>query len=135
MRNVKPAKHKVHLFSGDHRNFEDLAKESKDNILHLPAHTSMTHDWGTAKSFALAKRDSSKRYNIMHIAIAPRDKLIHVAHISHSDHEYESILPAGTNIKYHGTTHLEIEHATPYENNGIMHSIIKLHHFTVHSQE
>ena len=52
MKHAKASGHEHHVFSGTSRDFESIAKHSKDGIIHLPAHTSATHALHIARQFA-----------------------------------------------------------------------------------
>jgi hypothetical protein len=126
MEHSKPSGHEVHLFSGTSRNFENLNKHTKDNIFHFPAHTSLTHHRAVAADFAIDKAMTNNLddAHIMHVHVKPHDKILHVSRVSDMPSEYETILPAGTKLKYHGSSEHE------YNNDNY-----KVHHFTIHSQE
>lgn len=121
-----PSGHEFHTFSGSSRDFEHLAKHTKDNIFHAPVHTSTSHDIETAKEFAHGKAESREieQRHLMHIHVKPHDKVLHVA--SESDHpeEHETIIPSGTKLKYHNSSHETIDNRK-----------FKVHHFSIHSQE
>ena len=126
MEHSKPSGHEVHLFSGTGRNFENLNKHTKDNIFHFPAHTSLTHHRAVAAEFATDKAMTNDLDNahMMHIHVKPHDKILHVSRVSDMPSEYETILPAGTKLKYHGSSDHKYDDCN-----------YKLHHFTVHSQD
>lgn len=115
-KHAKPSGHSVTLYSGTRGvDFSKLAKQSKDNILHSPAHISATHRHEVATDFSNG--------HMIAIHVKPEDKILHVSHHSAmGKHEAETIIPAGTKLQY--------SHSTPQE-----HTLNKLHHFTIHSQE
>lgn len=130
--NVKPAGSEVHLYSGSRHDFSKMAKNSKDHILHSPAHISATHDKQTAYEFAyngmVRNKDPSSDekipLHINHIHVHPDDKILHASGMSKIPEEHESIIPAGTKLKYHHTT-----------NHTVSKNKIHVHHFTIHSQD
>ncbi len=126
MKHAKPSGHEVYLFSGTSRNFEALNKHTKDNIFHFPAHTSLTHHIRVATEFASQKASDNdlEHAHMIYVHVKPHDKILHVSRISDIPTEYETILPAGTKLKYHGTSN--------HNQNG---DDFKVHHFTVHSQD
>lgn len=116
MKHAKPSGHEFHTFSGVSTDFGKLAKESKDHILHSPAHISTSHSVEEAQHFS--EKHSDGFYHHIHIHIKPHDKILHISSVSEKPHEHETIIPAGTKLKYHGTTkHDDID---------------KFHHFTIH---
>jgi hypothetical protein len=130
MRHAKPSGYEFHLFSGTSRNFEDLAKHTKDNIFHFPAHTSMTHDFHTASDFAIRKRKSrglepTDYLHMIDVHIKPYDKLLHISQYSRYPNEGETILPARTNLQYIGSSTHSLRSTRVY----------RAHHFTIHSQQ
>lgn len=117
----KPIGKEVHLYSGVGFNPSELANKSKDKVIHSPAHISATHEAEIARSFT----ENHDEKHIMHIHMKPHDKGFHVGSHSENDHEHETIIPAGTKLKYHNTT----QHV---DDDGNTHNV---HHFTIHSQE
>lgn len=106
-KNARPIGAHLSVYTGSGIDLEDAAKQSKDGVIHLPAHTSTSIVKTIASSFG---------YHKNRINIKPDDKGLYVDHIS-SMGERELILPAKTRLKYHGRD----EHDTPV--------------FSVHSQE
>lgn len=121
----RPIGHEVHLYSGVGFNPRAAAKKSKDGILHLPAHISMSHDSEVASGFANINHDlDNTGRHIIHVHAKPTDKGYHIGGHSLAAPEHETVLPAGTKLKYsHTTVHKD--------DNGDRHNV---HHFTVHSQ-
>jgi len=117
----KPIGKEVHLYSGVGFNPAELANKSKDKVIHSPAHISATHEVETARSFT----ENHDEKHIMHIHMQPHDKGFHVGSHSENDHEYETIVPANTKLKYINTT----QHTDDDGN------IYHVHHFSVHSQD
>lgn len=117
VKHAKPSGHEVVLHSGTKSiDFSKLAKQSKDGILHSPAHISATHSISVANNFARADGESKKQ--MIHIHVKPTDKILHVSHhSSFGMDEHETIIPAGTKLKY--------LHSSDESN----------HHFEIHSQE
>lgn len=105
-RNSRPVGEHLTVYSGSGINLEEVAKKSKDGIVHLPAHTSTSTSEVVASAFGHKNR----------INLKPDDKGLYVNHLS-SLGEKELILPAKTRLKYHGRDELD----TPT--------------FSVHSQE
>lgn len=110
----KPTGHHFYVYTGSpSANFADMAKNSKDGILHSPAHISTSLNKSVAVSFSNPKTETS---SVCRINIAPKDRVVYVGKDSHHPHEKELIIPAGTSIKY-----------THTDNSGT-------HHFDLHSQ-
>jgi hypothetical protein len=137
MNNAKPSGHEFHLFSGVSRNYGAIAKKSKNHIVHAPAHTSATHSLVTAREFshnkasaAMASGDKPgtlglpKENHMIHIHVKPHDKILHISRISAYEDEHETVIPAGTNLKY--------SHSSKHNHNGKEYNV---HHFTIHSQK
>ena len=133
MKNAKSSGEELHLFSGVHQDFKKLATKTHGNTFFMPAHTSMTHNKNTALEFSSEKStrfstDLKKIHHIMHIHIKPTDKLLHVSKLSQHPTEHETILPAKTHLKYHGTDTYKVK----ILNNPAM---LNMHHFTIERQE
>ena len=133
---AKPSGHEFHTFSGTSRDFSEIAKNSKDGIIHSPAHISVTHSPEVAKDFADQKYfakdkgvDVDSRRHLIHIHVKPHDKILHVSRHSEHSSEHETIIPAGTKLKYH--------HSSDHEGGGSgrFKKTYRVHHFTIHSQE
>lgn len=123
----QPLGHHVHLYSGVGFNPREAVEKSKDSIIHLPAHISTTHDVRIAKTFAENNQDidSDSGLHIIHIEAKPTDKGYHIGKHSNMLAENETIVPAGTKLKYsHSSTHHD---GTDNQ--------FHVHHFTIHSQE
>mgnify|MGYP001079217026 CR=1 FL=1 len=112
----KPLGKKITLYHGSHHDFGAAAKNSKDGIVHNPAHMSTSHD-----------HKSSKRFGSGHMVVIHADRNTKAVHIdgkgsaSAGSGEKETVLPAGTKLK-----HIK-SHKTSDGYN--------VHHFKVHSQE
>ena len=133
MKNAKSSGEELHLFSGVHQDFKKLATKTHGNTFFMPAHTSMTHSGKIASYFSEDKSnkyttDNRRIHNIMHVHIKPIDKLLHISKFSAMPWEHETILPAKTHLKYHGTDTYK-----PINIHG--QGVMNIHHFTVHSQE
>jgi hypothetical protein len=125
-----PIRTKTNLYSGTDFDPSEAAKNSKDGILHAPAHISATHSLSVAQSFARNKaaftpRSDGKKH-IIKIATELKDKAYHVGKHSSKPDEYETIIPAGTKLKYHHST---------VEKDDLTGEDFHVHHFTVHSQD
>jgi len=115
-----PLGHDVHLYSGVGFDPKKAAKKSKKGIIHLPAHISTSHSTNIASSFA----DEKPGRHIMHIDAKAHDKGYHIGKYSAMDHEHETVIPAGTKLKYsHSSKHKSVGHK------------YQVHHFTIHSQD
>jgi len=112
-----------HVYSGTHIRGDEAAQESR--ILFSPAHISTSHDVGVAKRFAERKGISRLGHNIMHIHLKPEDKAYHVGNHSLFRGEHETVIPAGTSLRYSHTTHHHDEDGQYF----------KVHHYTIDSQE
>lgn len=123
MKHASPTGHEYHVFSGTRRDFEEISHHEKTNKFHFPAHTSTTHSIDVAKSFAIGKKDPDRdHFHMMHIHIKPHDKVLHTSGMSHYPHEHETIIPAGTNMKYSHTS----DHKDPADGKHY-----KIHHFEI----
>lgn len=129
MKHAKPSGYEFHVFSGTSRDFEAISKNSKDRVIHMPAHTSTTHSLPIAREFACTKFDTPQRGDyphLIHIHVKPHDKVLHVSKYAPKEFskEHETIIPAGTKLKYsHSSNHSD----------GL--DKYRVHHFTIHSQE
>lgn len=116
----------VHLYSGVGFNPKTAAKKSKDGIVHLPAHVSTSHDANVATNFAdIAHSNNSTGRHLIHIHAKATDKGYHLGKHSFTEGEHETVIPAGTKLKY--------SHSTIHKNS--MGDKYNVHHFTIHSQE
>lgn len=107
--------HHFYAYTGSPKaDFAEMAKNSKDGILHSPAHISTSLHKSVAESFS---RPLTKTSSVSRINIGPEHRVVYVGKHSQHPHEKELIIPAGTNLKY-----------THTDNNGI-------HHFDIHSQD
>lgn len=117
------------LYSGTKTDFGKLGEQSKDGILYSPAHISATHDLYSAHQFAFNHNtdvfDSKKSRHIISVEIKPNDKILHVSRYSDIPEEHETIIPSGTKLKY--------SHSEDFKDDN--NNKIKMHHFTIHSQE
>lgn len=113
--------HKHSLYSGVKGwNVEEAAKRSKDGVIHLPAFTSASTDSITARRFT--KESAGGVRHVMKINMKSEDRAVHVGNkTSWKTNERESILPAGTKLKYLKSTELQGGR-------------VRVHHFDVHSQ-
>ena len=127
MKHAKASGHEHHVFSGTSRDLGSLAKQSKDGIIHTAAHTSATHALHIARQFADHKfadsHDNTTRH-MVHIHVKPHDKILHTSKHSEYSTEHETVIPAGTKLKY--------SHSSDHDNDG---DHYRVHHFTIHSQE
>jgi hypothetical protein len=121
-----PIGHETHLYSGTGFDPRAAAHKSKNGIIHMPAHTSTSHNAMTASHFAdMAHENHGTGRHIMHIHVKATDKGYHVGEHSETPEEHETILPAGTKLKYsHSTEH--------HDDDGNKYHV---HHFTIHSQK
>jgi hypothetical protein len=121
----KPLGHEVHLYSGVGFNPKAAAKKSKEGVIHLPAHISMSHHSEIATGFANINHDlENTGRHVIHVHAKASDKGYHIGKYSNAHAEHETVLPAGTKLKYsHSTAHKDDEG-----------NKINIHHFTVHSQ-
>ena len=127
MKHVKSSEHEFHLMSGTKHDFGEMAKQSKDGILHSPAHISATHHQKIAKHFSYIANSHKNLLHAVQIHVKPHDKILHVSRLPHSmKAEHETIIPAGTKLKYSHSTH---------EKHDLNNTPIKVDHFEIHSQE
>jgi hypothetical protein len=120
-----PLGHDVHLYSGVGFNPKKAAQKSKNSIIHLPAHISTSHSTDIASDFASQKTG----HHIIHIDAKAHHKGYHIGKYSDMDHEHETVIPAGTKLKYSHTTN----HSTGNRFTGRVK--LQVHHFTIHSQD
>lgn len=128
----KPIGKELHVYSGVGFDPAKAAKASKNNTLHSPAHISTSHDIETAHEFTRehnTKDDQGKRVDhIMHIHLKPTDKGYHIGKKASAPNrdQNETVLPAGTKLKYSHTT----QHDNGY---GDANHYAAVHHFTIHT--
>jgi hypothetical protein len=146
-KNVKPSKHEFYVHHGSsshlanfHQSYNNPHRE--EQLVHLPSHLSTTHDNDTAQYFAhrTNKKDNgpsylTNRHHIMRIKVKKGDKVLHVSKHSHHPIEHETILPAGTTLKYIKTTNhhhegSDIEGAKPGQKYAV-----SVHHYEIHHQK
>ena len=123
MKHSGPSGHEYHVFSGTSRDFEEISHHEKTKKFHFPAHTSTTHSLEVAKQFAIGKHDPDRKsLHMIHVHIKPHNKVLHTSGLSQYPHEHETIIPAGTNMKYsHSSEHKDPNDGKHY----------KVHHFTI----
>lgn len=127
MSSAKPIGHDITLYSGTgDTNFGLIARHSKDGILHSKAHISATHDHNVASQFAFAVGGKSQ---MIHIHMKSSDKGVHVSKISNHPDEHETVIPAGTKLKYLRSEEGKLTGGL-YDGKKVT-----IHHFTIHSQE
>lgn len=130
LNNVRPAKEEFHLYSGTQHDFGEMAKHSKDGILHSPAHISATHNPNVALSYAKPPSENETGH-VVHVHVQPGDNILHLSGLSKYKTEHETVLPAGTKLKYsHTTYHKDVD------NTGLADKTlhVNVHHFTVHRE-
>ena len=140
MQNLHPPGQSLSLFTGTPHDFGSMAKESKDGIIHSPAHISASHDISVGMHFARqgagwsgeaqpgVKEDDA---HMVHIRVKPHNKIMHMSHHSRYPAEHESIVPAGTKLKYsHSTTHWTKREADGGP--GSERRRVQIHHFDIH---
>lgn len=126
----KPIGISTATYSGTGHDFGEMARQSKDGIIHSPAHISASHSVVTAARFTGAKRGVSG--HMLRVKIEPHNVGVQVGHID----EREFIIPSGTKLKYsHTTEHLIPTHAGDRSSPPSSKLNFKVHHFTIHSQE
>lgn len=123
-----PLGHEVHLYSGTGFDPQKAASESKNGIIHTPAHISTTHDIHTAATFSgiSSAWNEGNKAHIMHIHAKASDKGFHIGKRTANPGEHETVIPAGTKLKYSHTT---------MHNDGYNDTEYHVHHFTIHHQE
>lgn len=130
----KPIGKELHVYSGVGFDPAKAAKASKNNVLHSPAHISTSHDIEIAHEFTRehnTKDDQGKRVDhIMHIHLKATDSGYHIGKKASAPNrdQNETVLPAGTKLKYSHTTH----HDNGYSDSN---HYAAVHHFTVHNQD
>ena len=127
LRHAKPTGVDFDVYSGTgNKNFAELAKKSKDGILHSPAHISATHAKHVADEFAF---NVSKERHMIKIAVHHKDPVLHVSRLSHYQDEHETIIPAGTKLKYSHS-----EEGTFDKRHLFGGKPVQIHHFTIHRE-
>lgn len=121
---ASPIGENLKLYSGSRTDFGKLGKESKDGILHSPAHLSTTHNFEKASEFS---KGFPKHMVVIHAKA--HNKGIHVSGLGAVPSEQETIIPAGTKLKYSHSSERNID----VEGHGRREKYL-LHHFTIHSQ-
>ena len=102
LQHAKAPGEEVHLFSGVGT---DPRTRTHNGIFHAKAHLSASHDSTVAMDFAKHERVKKGADNhVMHVHVHPTGKILHVSKISKHPMEHESIVPAGSKLKYHGTS-------------------------------
>lgn len=119
------------LYSGTSHDFGEMAKKSKDGVLHSPAHISTSHDFGVAKTFAEGGPDAGDDgfdCHVIRVKMKSSDKVVHVGDsVPHMKHERETIIPSGSKLKY--------SHSSKHKLEPFLTNTYHIHHFTIHSQE
>lgn len=131
LKHSKPIGHETILYSGSAHDFGKMARESKDGIIHSPAHISATHDFSVAHAFVGIRnmKKDDRENHVIKLTTKPEDKGLHIGRSVGEHSEKETIIPAGTKLKYHGT-HVK-NMMSSYGQKEDFH----IHHFTIHSQE
>jgi hypothetical protein len=140
MQNTHGPGQAVSLFTGTPHDFGAMGKEAKDGIVHSPAHISASHDIGVGMHFARqaagwngeaqpgAQEDDA---HMVHIRVKPHNKIVHMSHHSDYPAEHESVVPAGTKLKYsHSTTHWTKREADGGP--GSERRRVQIHHYDIH---
>lgn len=145
MSNTHTAGRNIHLFSGVNKDMVNAIDDAKKNngILHSPAHISASHDVNVAAHFARqASFMNTEIYNpekhgashMIKVHVKPHQKIIHMSHVSDYPAEHESLIPAGTKLKYsHSTDHWtrrRPDHSDP--DKAREKAKMTVHHFTIH---
>lgn len=135
--NARPIGEHLKLYSGTSEDFGKMARQSKDGILHSPAHLSTTHHLRTAIRFSKFSGSDDPGHMLV-IHAKPSDKGLHVSKSGVGiGIEHETIIPAGTKLK-----HIKTEHKIMKEERTDMSGRTyfnahptHIHHFEIHSQE
>jgi hypothetical protein len=126
--NISPAKRDFHVYSGTRANLGDLAKQSKDMILHSAAHISASSCPNVAKEhIERIHENSTAVHHIAHIHVQKGNPYLHVSEYSKYPEEYETIIPVGTKLKFSHTTYHRANASTPRKKPIDFH----VHHFTI----
>ncbi len=107
--------HHLHVYTGIGFHPGDMLKHTKDNIIHLPAYTSTTHNKYVAANFADKKKwdiasAGHEGKHLIHLHLKPGDKATHVSHISYFKNEHETILPRNTKLKINPKPEIHKDH-------------------------
>ena len=130
-----PLGHKTELYSGVGFDPKKLLGGSAGSTLHLPAHTSTTHSPLVALQHGIRTRPRTgpmgmgKTAHMIKITTTPTTKGFHVGDLSSHKNEQETVLPAGTTLKYSHTTMHNVQENPQFPVK------VRLHHFTVQSQK
>lgn len=133
-----PAGKEMRLYSGTGHDFGKMASQSKDGVIHSPAHISTSHSLDFASVIAVDKvgGGDDKELHMLHIKVKPTDKIMNFDSRLPLSHEKEAVIPAGTKLKYsHTTDHMIPTHANRRTGEIGYKKPFKVHHFTIHSQE
>lgn len=143
LKHSKPIGRSLHLYSGTNEDFSELANNSKNKIIKSPAHISATHHFAVAQSFTDADPDYGDHGHIIHIKMEPHNKGLNSRSFGNAN-EHETIIPAGTKLKYsHSTFHETKRHKSPEEDedeyndnemNKEKHGY-HIHHFKIYHQQ
>lgn len=129
-----PIGHSVDLYSGVGFDPKKLLGAA-GSTLYLPAHTSATHSPLVALQHAIQNRPRTgpmgmgKTAHMIKITTTPTTKGFHVGDLSSYKNEQETVLPAGTTLKYSHTTMHNVQENPQFPVK------VRLHHFTVQSQK
>jgi hypothetical protein len=123
MNSIHKAGEDVHLYSGISPELGENIHKSKNNIIISPAHISTSLSPKIASNFA----KGNEYKHMIHVHVKPDDKIVHVSGLSHFPYENETIIPAGTKLKYSHTT----EHKNPNDSN----KKYKVHHLTIEKSD
>lgn len=118
LKHAKPSGHEYSVYSGTK---VDAAKVHKPGEVHTtPSHISTSHDISIGVDHAIRHQKGDVAH-INHIQVKPKNKVLYLGHVSKHPAEYETVVPAGSKLKYSHTTHHEDHNGNP----------IDMHHFTV----
>ena len=119
IKHSKPLGKKISLYHGTSHDFGKAAKESKNGIVHNPAHMSTSHDHKVGQRFGdhIVVVHADKKTKAVHIDGKGSEKS---GNVHSKEGEKETVIPAGTALK-HIKSH---KTSDGYD----------VHHFKVHSQ-
>lgn len=118
--------HSLTVFSGLGFDPQEYAAGSAKGVIHSPAYISATHNPMIAAAYSkpvYSAKGEERGRHIAQINIEPDDKAFFVGRNSKVPDEHETIIPAGTSLRYHETEQ--------FNDNGP----VNVHHFTIHRQK
>jgi hypothetical protein len=122
VRNAKPTGMEYSVYSGTRLNAADHYHPG--TVATNKHHTSTTHDMTMAIEHGEKRRtaNAGDTIHVNHYQIKPHHKVLYLGGVSKHPAEYETVVPAGTKVRYTHTTYHTDQHGTPLD----------MHHFELH---